>query len=77
MKSFIVINDKKKFKEKYQGEINFITRSGESDIIALDNINSTLTGAWCNKQKVSKTNGVVHYKTCSKTDKKCHHKSHS
>ena len=40
---------KKKLQEKYKDKISFVTRSGKSDI------NSTLTEAWYNKRKISKT----------------------
>ena len=47
---YLSLMTKKKLQQKYKDEISFGTRSCKSDI------NSTLTEAWHNKRKVSKTN---------------------
>ena len=40
----------RKLQEVYKDEINFVTRSGKSDIIVLSNINSILTEARHNER---------------------------
>ena len=40
----------RKLQEIYKDEINFVTRSGKSDIIVLSNIKSTLTDAKYNER---------------------------
>ena len=46
---YLSLMTKKKLQEKYKDEISFAIRSGKSDV------SSTLTEAWFNKRKVSKT----------------------
>ena len=46
---YLLLMTKKKLQEKYKDEISFVTGSGKSDI------KSTLTEAWYNKWKISKT----------------------
>ena len=46
---YLSLMTKKMLQEKYKDEISFATGSGKSDV------SSTLTEAWINKRKVSKT----------------------
>ena len=51
---YLPLMTKNKSQEKYEDEINFVTRSGKSSSVVLSNINNTLTEAWYKKQKVLK-----------------------
>ena len=55
-----------KLKEKYQDQIQFVSRCGKSDIILLSNVNSISTEAWYEEWKSSQDEEVKHIKTAAK-----------